>query len=188
MLAPARPKLSIDLIDEDKLVDLSNLDAVRETLTLARQSVSVVEWLENRLHPWTSYVIVPLFAFANAGISVTGGALKHAASSRVALGFVFGLVVGKTAGITIASWLALRFRVAELPEGLTLRAIAAVAALGGVGFTVSLLVAGLAFSDPSSQANAKIGIIAATVAAGVVGTILIRRSISQTRAASSRST
>ena len=63
MLAPARPKLSIDLIDEDKLVDLSNLDAVRETLTLARQSVSVVEWLENRLHPWTSYVIVPLFAF-----------------------------------------------------------------------------------------------------------------------------
>ena len=72
---------------------------------------------------------------------MTGGALKHAASSRVALGVVFGLVVGETAGITIASWLALRFRVAELSEGLTLRAIAAVAALGGVGFTVSLFVA-----------------------------------------------
>ena len=95
LLAPTKPLVPVELVDEAVLADVSTVQATDETVRLAGPSVSVVEWLEYRLHPWTSFVIVPLFALANAGISIDTQRLRDAASSRVTLGVIVGLVVGK---------------------------------------------------------------------------------------------
>ena len=100
LMTPTRPMRRRDLIDADELTDLSSVEAAHRTMVVARQSVSVVEWLEHLLHPWTSFVIVPLFALANAGVPITGGALSDALSSPLTYGIVIGLVVGKPVGIT----------------------------------------------------------------------------------------
>ncbi len=105
------------MIDESELIDLSSPQAARHTVAVARQSVSVVEWLEHGLHPWTSFVILPIFALANAGVPLSSEALDAAARSPITLGIVLGLVVGKTVGITMFAWLAVRVRVGELPAG-----------------------------------------------------------------------
>ncbi len=101
LLAPTRPFRHPDMVDGDKLADVSNVETAYETVVLARESVSVVEWLEYRLHPLSSYVIVPLFALANAGVVLSADSIDHAARSSVTQGIVVGLVVGKLAGITV---------------------------------------------------------------------------------------
>jgi NhaA family Na+:H+ antiporter len=174
LLTPTRPFQRAELIDEDELTDLSSVEAVRETATLARQSVSVVEYLEHVLHPWTSLLIVPLFALANAGVTVTGGALSDALSSSVTQGIVIGLVVGKFVGITSFTWVAQRTGVAVMPQGATWRGVLAVAAIGGIGFTVSLFVASLAFTGGTLD-EAKIGILAGSLLAAAGGTLLLLR-------------
>ena len=176
LLAPTRAAVPPHLVDEAVLVDVSTLTAAAETVRMARGSVSVVEWLEHRLHPWTSYLIVPLFAFANAGITLDRASLSAALSSRITFGVVLGLVVGKTVGIIAASWLAVRSRLATMPDGLRWGDLVGVAALAGMGFTVSLFVSGLAYADPHLQAEAKLGTLAATLLAALVGTAMLRRS------------
>ena len=123
LLAPTKPFLPVELVVEAVLADVSTLQAAQETVRLARASVSVVEWIEHHLHPWTSLVIVPLFAFANAGITLDGERLRQAVSSRVTLGVIVGLVGGKIIGVTAGTWFAVRARVTTLPEGLTWRAV-----------------------------------------------------------------
>ena len=174
LLAPTKPIVISELVDEAVLGDISTFETAEETSRLARQSVSVVEWLEHRLHPWTSYVIVPLFALANSGISVDVPSLRRASTSAVTLGVIVGLVVGKTIGISLASWIAVRTGVASLPEGVTWRTLVGAAALAGIGFTVSMFVAGLAFTDPAVEGDAKLGIVAASLIAAVVGTLVLR--------------
>jgi NhaA family Na+:H+ antiporter len=174
LLTPTRPFRRAELIDEDDLTDLSSVDAVRETATLARQSVSVVEYLEHVLHPWTSLLIVPLFALANAGVAISGGALSDAFSSSVTQGIVLGLVVGKFVGISTFTWLAKRTGIAVLPKGANWGGVLAVAAIGGIGFTVSLFVASLAFTGDVLD-EAKIGILAGSLVAAVGGTLLLLR-------------
>lgn len=174
LLAPTNAIVEAHQVDEAALADVSSYSAASETVRMARQSVSVVEWLEHRLHPWTSYVIVPLFAFANAGISINSSAVKAAVSSRITLGVILGLVIGKTVGVTVASWVAVRTRVAILPDGLTWASVVGVALLAGIGFTVSLFVAGLAYDDAALDAQAKLGILVATVIAGLLGTLALR--------------
>ena len=176
LLAPTKPFVPEALVDEAVLADVSTVQATDETVRLARSSVSVVEWLEYRLHPWTSFVIVPLFALANAGISIDTERLRDAVSSRVTLGVIVGLVVGKIVGVTGGAWLAVRFRVAALPEELSWVAVVGVGALAGIGFTVSLFIANLAFNQPDLESQAKIGIFAASLFAAVLGTVLLRRS------------
>jgi Na+:H+ antiporter, NhaA family len=175
LLAPTAPHVPPDLIDEDELVDVSSVEAARATITQARASVSVVEWLEHVLHPWTSFVIVPLFALANAGITIGSEELSDALSSRVTMAIVVGLVVGKPIGITLASWLAVRSGFAELPRGVTWRALAGVASIAGIGFTVSLFVTELAFDDPAHVTNAKFGVLAASALSAAVGTMWCSR-------------
>ncbi|MDX6584999.1 MAG: Na+:H+ antiporter, NhaA family, partial [Solirubrobacterales bacterium] len=106
--------------------------------------VAVAERLEHVLHPLTSFVIVPLFALANAGIVLGGGALDAPGATRIALGVGLGLVVGKLVGVSVASWLAVRLGIGSLPEGVGWGQLIGVAGLAGIGFTVSLFVAGLA--------------------------------------------
>jgi Na+:H+ antiporter, NhaA family len=169
LLAPTRPARQPEFVDAAELADVSSPEAARHTVTLARESVSMVEWLEHTLHPWTGFVVVPLFALANAGIPLGGGVLGDAVSSPVAAGVVLGLVVGKPLGIVGASWLAVRFGVARLPVGAAWRGIVAVGVLAGIGFTVSILVAGLAFEDPGLVDEAKLAILAASVLAALGG-------------------
>ncbi len=143
---------------------------------LTREAVSPLARLEHLLHPWTSYVIVPLFALANAGVPISGSTLTDALASGVTLGVVAGLVVGKTVGVTAFAWAATRTGITRLPEGVRWRHLFGVAALAGIGFTVSLFITGLAFERPELQDAAKVGILAASLLAGLIGSLLLARS------------
>jgi NhaA family Na+:H+ antiporter len=146
----------------------------RRTARPRHREQSELEWLEYALHGWSSFVIVPVFAVANAGVAVGARALADAATSPVGVGVVVGLVIGKTAGITLASWLAVRLGLGRLPVGCTWRELAGVAALGGIGFTVSLFVTGLAYTDPALAANAKLGGPAAALPAAARAAAILR--------------
>ena len=128
--------------------------------------------LEHGLHPWVAFLIVPLFALANAGIRFpedVGAAL----SQPVVIGVVAGLVLGKQLGITAAAWLVVRAGLASLPAGVAWRHMYGVAWLGGIGFTMSLFVAELAFPDPVLEDAAKLGILLASVIAGLGGFLVL---------------
>ena len=132
----------------------------------------VAETMVHRLHPWTSYAIVPLFALANAGVELSGHAVAGALTSRVGIGIVAGLVVGKLAGVGATTWGAVRLGLRPRPEDGWV-ATAGIAGLAGIGFTVSLFIAELAFSDAALVARAKIAIlVASTVATALGGTLL----------------
>jgi Na+:H+ antiporter, NhaA family len=143
------------------------------TPAVPRRGVPVLERLEHGLHPVSTFVIVPIFALANAGVVLSGDAIDHALSSRVTIGIVAGLVVGKFVGIFGASALAVRARIGALPQGVGLRHLAGVAVLGGVGFTVSLFITDLAFRGEVID-DAKIGVLAASACAAILGMIVLR--------------
>ena len=143
-------------------------------VSLTREAVSPLARVEAALHPWTSYLVVPVFAFANAGVALSANALADAATSTVTLGVILGLVVGKIVGITSASAIAVRTGLGVLPAGCGWRHIVGVAAVAGIGFTVSLFVADLAFADPTLTAHAKVGIFAASLLAGSIGVAVLR--------------
>jgi NhaA family Na+:H+ antiporter len=172
-LAPTRPFRHPDMIDADTLANVSTVESAYETVVLARESVSVVEWLEHLLHPWSSYVIVPVFALANAGVVLDSESIDNAVSSPVTHGIVAGLVVGKLVGISAFTWLACRVGVASMPAGTRFPQVVGVAALGGIGFTVSLFVSELAFGATAVGDEAKIGILVASVSAAVLGTVIL---------------
>ncbi|MBA4180340.1 MAG: Na+/H+ antiporter NhaA [Anaerolinea sp.] len=148
-------------------------DALLQMERLSRDSASPLDRLEHLLHPWVSYLIMPVFALANAGIPLSGGAISDAASSDVTLGVVGGLVIGKPLGIFAAAWLACRFGLAQLPENTGYSHILGAGLLGGIGFTVSIFIAGLAFDSEALVSDAKMGILAASAFAGIVGFIFL---------------
>ena len=135
----------------------------------------MAERLEDALHPWTSYVIVPLFALANAGIPLSASALSDAASSSVTVGVTVGLLLGKTVGVTGAVLLAVRLGLARLPAGLGFLHVVGMAGLAGIGFTVSLFITGLAFDDVALQNEAKTGVLVASVLAAALGSFVLVR-------------
>jgi Na+:H+ antiporter, NhaA family len=179
LLAPTSARRSHETVDHDELVDISTVEAARATSAMARESVSVAEWLEHGLHPWSSYVIVPLFALANAGVVISSDSLSAAVRSPITHGVVIGLVVGKFVGISAFAWLACRLRIASLPSGTAWSGILGVAAIAGIGFTVSIFVSGLAFGAGVRDTNAKLGILAASLIAAAVGSLILtlRRSV-----------
>jgi NhaA family Na+:H+ antiporter len=175
LLAPTKPYTPPDMVDEAELLSVGSVEGVLGTQRLARSTVSVVEWLESRLHPWTSFVIVPLFALGNAGISLSPESLTGAASSSVAWGVLVGLLVGKPIGILLFSGIAVRLRFASLPEGAGWRGITGAGLLAGIGFTVSIFIADLALEQPVLN-ESKVAILTASIAAGILGMVLLRRS------------
>lgn len=148
---------------------------VAAALQIAARSIqSPLRRIEHGLHPWTTFVILPLFALANAGVAMDGAALGDALLNPISLGVIFGLVIGKQLGITLFTYLAVKLRIADLPDGVTWKQIYAVSWLGGIGFTMSIFVSGLAFGEGPMLDDAKIGILAASLAAGVIGYVLLR--------------
>jgi Na+:H+ antiporter, NhaA family len=130
--------------------------------------------LEDRFHPWSTFLVLPLFALANAGVHLDGATLRDATTSRVAIGVAVGLVVGKAVGVAGAVGLARASGLARLPAGATARQVGGVAVLAGIGFTVSLFVTELAFADDGRADQARIGILAASIVAGLLGATLVR--------------
>jgi len=129
----------------------------------------VLGTLERRLHPVTAYLVVPVFALANAGVDLRGGILADAATSRLAWGVAAGLFAGKLLGISLVTLAAVRLRLGVLPAGITGLHVLGLAALTGIGFTVSLFIADLAYPDPALTDLAKIGVFAASLAGGALG-------------------
>jgi NhaA family Na+:H+ antiporter len=129
--------------------------------------------LEHALNPWVVFAIMPIFALANAGVSF-GGAVVETLTSPIALGIVAGLIIGKQLGITLFAWLAVRSGVAELPEGISWRHVYGAGWLAGIGFTMSLFITDLAFSEDSLVEDAKVSILGASLIAGVVGWMILR--------------
>lgn len=148
-------------------------EALRHVNVARREAQSPAESLIETLHPWVAYGIMPIFALANAGVSLSGARLESA-SWHVLVAVALGLFIGKPLGILIASWISLRLGIATLPAGLTNRHLAVVGIVAGVGFTMALFVAQLAFTDARLLAAAKLGVLAASGGAGVVGLLLGR--------------
>ncbi len=162
--------------EEQSVMEREHVDhEVLELANITRESVSPLTRLEEGLHPWTSFMIVPLFALANAGVRFVGIDIGAALKDPITIGVALGLVLGKIVGITLAMYLAVRSGVARLPIGSTWSHIRGLAVLGGIGFTVSLFVTGLAFDDPAMADLAKIGIFAGSAIAGVTGYLLLRK-------------
>ena len=135
--------------------------------------MSPAEGLIEALHRWVAFAIMPVFALANAGVVVSGGS-GTSASWTVSIGVAVGLLLGKPTGILLASWLTLRFRLGILPAGISTRHLAVLGVVAGIGFTMALFISQLAFSDPSLIAAAKLGVLAASGGAAVLGLALGR--------------
>jgi NhaA family Na+:H+ antiporter len=141
---------------------------------LVQGTESPSELLTRKLNDWVSFLVLPLFALANAGVTCSGGAWRELLTSRIAWGILLGLVVGKPLGIIGFAALAVRTRLAQLPYGVTWRQLSAVGILAGIGFTVSIFISSLAFDDASHILQAKTAVLTASLLAGVLGYIAMR--------------
>lgn len=176
LLAPARPLLNEEVARgyatdalRDRHLNPDELDRMR---FLLKESVSVVERLQSSLHPVSAYVVLPVFALANAGVEL--GAIGKVFTAPVGVGIVLGLVLGKPVGILLASFVAVRLGLGRLPEDTTWPMVLGLGAVGGIGFTVSIFIAGLSFPGADLLTEeAKIAILLASVCAAVVGVLVL---------------
>ncbi|MHA4894163.1 Na+/H+ antiporter NhaA [Pedobacter sp. PWIIR3] len=147
---------------------------IQHVKNLSLAAETPLQKIEHALHPWVAFGIMPLFALANSGI-VIGADFLTSVINPVSIGVTLGLVLGKFAGILFFTWLMVKTGLSILPEGANWRHITGVALLGGIGFTMSLFISGLAFKNPEHIDQAKYGILIASVIAGVAGLILLKR-------------
>ncbi len=151
--------------------------AGRELAGLARDTLSPLDYLVNLLERPVAFVIMPVFALANAGVVLDTSTLGEPMALSVAWAVALGLVLGKPIGVTIFAWIAVRTGLAALPRGVNWGMIAATGVLAGIGFTVALFVTALAFTDPVHTAGSKIGILAGSVVATAAGLVILARSL-----------
>ena len=137
-------------------------------------SVSVIEWLEHKFHPISTFLVVPVFAFANTGVIITAETISNASQSLIAWGIFFGLVVGKPVGVLLASLAAKRAKIADLPEGAANSSILATGSAAGIGFTVAIFIANLAFDDRQTQEIAVLAVIVASVVSALLSIALFK--------------
>ena len=137
-------------------------------------SYSVIEWLEHKLHPYSAFFCVPIFAFANTGVVVNSETLSQASKSVIAWGIFFGLVAGKPIGILATTIAAAKLNVADFPRGASKSLLAATGSTAGIGFTVAIFIAQLAFKDPQIQELAIISVIFASVVSALISVLLFR--------------
>ena len=132
-----------------------------------------LERLEHALHPWVAFLILPIFAFSNAGVSFAGAGLD-ALLAPLSLGIAAGLVIGKQLGIFGACWLAVKAGWARLPEGVGFRHVYGLSCLAGIGFTMSLFIGNLAFADPQQIAAVKFGVLGGSLVSAITGIVVLR--------------
>jgi NhaA family Na+:H+ antiporter len=137
-------------------------------------TVSVIEWLEHKFHPVSTFFVVPVFAFANTGVVITAETIKGASQSLIAWGIFFGLVIGKPLGILIASLTAARLKVADLPEDVNKSSLLATGSAAGIGFTVAIFIANLAFDDAQTQDIAVLAVIVASLVSGLFSILFFK--------------
>ncbi len=190
MAIPAKQRINLDRFTKyaqfliDKLRSVRNND---NTAFSTNEQMHILQTLENSvelvmtplqrfehgLQSWVVWFVMPVFALANAGVTI-GSSLVDDLTSTVGLGIICGLVLGKQIGITLFSWIAVKFGFADLPTGVTWKHVYGTAWLGGIGFTMSLFVANLAFGESVLGEESKIGILAASIIAGTVGYLILR--------------
>ena len=156
------------------LLTHEQLEIVEKIRFYSLAALTPLQRLEHALHPLVAFVVMPIFALANAGITFSGSFTENM-FSQVSLGVILGLVVGKFVGIVGISTLLVRFRLASLPEGMTWRHIYGVALLAGVGFTMSLFITDLAFENPTLIIQSKIGIFMASIIGGIGGFLVLKK-------------
>ena len=137
-------------------------------------SVSVIEWLEHKFHPLSTFFVVPIFAFANTGVVITIDSIEGASQSLIAWGIFFGLVLGKPLGVLFASILAKRSKFAEHSEGMNNSSLLATGSAAGIGFTVAIFIANLAFDDPVNQDIAVLAVIVASLVSALISIALFK--------------
>lgn len=156
------------------LLTPNQIDILKSIESASDRVISPLQFMEDRMHGMVNYLIMPLFAFANAGITLSGA--EGAVAGPVTYAIVIGLVLGKSVGIYLFTWLAVRSRVTALPQGMNWQNVAGVSLLGGIGFTVSLFIANLSFGETDEVLlnQAKLGVLVGTVLAGVLGYVVLR--------------
>ncbi|CAB4335676.1 MAG: Na+/H+ antiporter NhaA [Actinobacteria bacterium] len=137
-------------------------------------SVSVLEWLQHKFHPVSTFLVVPLFAFANTGVTITSDSISEASQSLIAWGIFFGLVVGKPLGVLLAAIGAKRVKIAEIPSEVSKSSLLATGSAAGIGFTVAIFIAKLAFDDSQTQDIAVLAVIAASVVSALLSTAIFK--------------
>jgi NhaA family Na+:H+ antiporter len=137
-------------------------------------TVSTIEWLEHKFHPISTFFVVPLFAFANTGVVITLESIEGAVESKIAWGIFFGLVIGKPIGVLMAAIAAKKAKIAEMPDGVGKVSLLATGSAAGIGFTVAIFIANLAFDDPQTQDFAVLAIILASVVSGALSTAIFK--------------
>jgi NhaA family Na+:H+ antiporter len=174
LLTPAVALKQTDFVDIEEFPEsLTSVDP-SSLGNKARDSVSVVEWLQHILHPWTSFLIVPIFALANSGIHLSLDGLGDAAGSAITWGVFFGLILGKPLGVVLATRIAVRSGMSDRPEGSTARQMVGVGMAAGIGFTVAMFITELALTDPIQQENAKLAILLASVVAAGLSMLMLK--------------
>ena len=190
-MVPTSPRLSFaefERIGTDvvrqyrKALAANDITTANRALGILEQVVSATEApserLTRKLNDWVSFLVLPLFALANAGVEFSAGGVGHVLRSHVAWGVFFGLVVGKPLGIFAFSWAAVKMGIASLPHHVNWRMVSAVGALAGIGFTVSIFISSLAFDDPMLLVDAKAAVLGASLVAGILGYVFLQRSAS----------
>jgi Na+:H+ antiporter, NhaA family len=161
---------------------LNNSERQNDVLAIEESCEKVLTPLqrfEHQLHPWVAFFIIPIFALANAGVTIVGMDLLEALTSSVSLGIIIGLFVGKQFGIFIFSFFAVKLKLASLPEGINWKNLYGAGILAGIGFTMSLFIAGLAFTNPELLDLSKIGVLTGSLISGIIGFTFLKLSSSQ---------
>jgi len=165
---------------ESTFTNEERLIAAQALETNVKKVMTPLSRFESGLHPWVSFFIMPLFALANAGVSLQGD-LIEAITNQISTGIILGLFLGKQSGIFICSWLAIKLKIAAKPEGVSWSKIYAAGILAGIGFTMSLFIANLAFTEQSLLDISKVGILSASLISGIIGFIVLKRTLKSSK-------
>jgi NhaA family Na+:H+ antiporter len=158
---------------ESTLTNEERLNVVQKLEKNCEKVMTPLQRFETGLHPWVSFFIMPLFAFANAGVDLDGN-IFSSMTNFVGLGIISGLFLGKQLGIFFFSWIAIKFGLAEKPEGVSWKIIYAAGILAGVGFTMSLFIANLAFGENELLNISKVGILTGSLISGIIGFFILK--------------
>lgn len=174
LIAPVTPFINKEFIDLEELKNISSAENVKKTKEIARNSVSVVEWLEYVIHPWSAFLVVPIFAFANTGVVINASALQNIFESKIAWGIMVGLVLGKPLGVLFFTYATKYSKIGQIPDQIKWTQILGVGNAAGIGFTVAIFIAKLAFEDRALQDLAILSVLIASVVSALIAVIVLK--------------